>query len=513
MAGLCAVGGVTGFVRTRSMPSLVAGLGVGALYAWSAMNIQNGSPQAGLQGAFAASVLLFISSMPRVKKGPVPVTLALTGAGTAFYYGNTLKQLGIPSVMKLTLKPEWRPKPLTSFVWFIDIKTGVKIVLLFAMLNKVAGLYGLIAMLVGAGGSFLQISMYLYSVVGLAAYAWGLKVTAEESPTKSLTTAHIFLVDHLISTVWTVLLGVDWWVYNLHDGQRPPLSQVQQDIIDVGPGKPPVMTPDELRGAVQEAWNQEKGTAAGSILLGWLVKFYFAALIYSYAIHLRKGTYRSLPLTHAASHRAAAGDDVAYNPLYENELDATQDLEADGMWDVRSSTAHGDIDFDAEDWDGPQHVTDVERGRRARGVGQVLSVGGYGELQQQAQQQQKAAARLTNGGGSKRTSPRVVPSKPVAPSPLSPRPQPSRTNTQQQRIVSPPKQHNKEKSRTAEIQRELEQLGSPKAGDWEEDEGEEPSSATLGRTERLTSVTSRSMNSRSPRRGESRDLTTTGADR
>ncbi|KAG9018412.1 hypothetical protein FRB93_000115 [Tulasnella sp. JGI-2019a] len=95
MAGLCAVGGVTGFVRTRSIPSIVAGLGVGALYGWSAMNIQNGDPSLGLQGALGASVILFLSSIPRVRKGPVPAVLAVTAAGSAAYYGNTLRQLGI----------------------------------------------------------------------------------------------------------------------------------------------------------------------------------------------------------------------------------------------------------------------------------------------------------------------------------------------------------------------------------------------------------------------------------
>ncbi|KAG8876465.1 hypothetical protein FRB97_004155 [Tulasnella sp. 331] len=59
------------------------------------MNIQSGNLQAGLQGAFLASVVLFLSSAPRMKKGPVPATLALTGLGSAAYYGSHLRQLGI----------------------------------------------------------------------------------------------------------------------------------------------------------------------------------------------------------------------------------------------------------------------------------------------------------------------------------------------------------------------------------------------------------------------------------
>ena len=40
-------------------------------------------------------------------------------------------------------------------------------------------MYGLIAVVMGAGGSFAQLSLYLYSVVALAALVWGLKLTKE----------------------------------------------------------------------------------------------------------------------------------------------------------------------------------------------------------------------------------------------------------------------------------------------------------------------------------------------
>ncbi|KAF8308327.1 DUF1753-domain-containing protein [Clavulina sp. PMI_390] len=199
--------------------------------------------------------------------------------------------------MRLRLRPEWRPRPLASVLGFMDLKTGkrVTLVTMFALFNKVAGVYGLIAIF--NGGSLAQVSMYAYSVAALAVFAWGLKVSTDEDPKRTLYFAHLFVADHLLNTIWTGFFAVVWWVYNPHDGKRIANSAAQEQMISAGGGK--AMTDDERRVAAQLIWNKEKGTAAMFLAIGWLAKVYFALLIYSYAIHLRKGTYRSLPLSKA----------------------------------------------------------------------------------------------------------------------------------------------------------------------------------------------------------------------
>ncbi|KAK7024879.1 transmembrane proteins 14C-domain-containing protein [Favolaschia claudopus] len=89
MGALCAFGGITGFMRTRSIPSLVAGVGVGAAYLWAGDRIRKGQPN-GIEGALGASAVLLISSIPRITKGPVPLMLAVTATMSGAYYGNTL---------------------------------------------------------------------------------------------------------------------------------------------------------------------------------------------------------------------------------------------------------------------------------------------------------------------------------------------------------------------------------------------------------------------------------------
>ena len=83
------------------------------------------------------------------------------------------------TLMRLLLRPHPSLWPLSSFVGLTDLKTGVTIALLFALLNKVAGVYGLIAVLTGAGGSFAQLSLYIYSVIALVALTWGLRAVKD----------------------------------------------------------------------------------------------------------------------------------------------------------------------------------------------------------------------------------------------------------------------------------------------------------------------------------------------
>jgi len=225
--------------------------------------------------------------------------------------------------MKLTLRPEWRLWPLTSFLGLLDLKTGVTLALFFALLNKVAGVYGLIAVLTGAGGSFAQLSMYIYSVLALVALAWGLRAVKEEDPKQTLYFAHLFFADHVLSTAWTVFFAVVWWVYTPHDGRRTVNSAAQEEMAKGGNGGSHNMTEKERVEAAHMIWDQEKGTAAGIIIISWLVKIYFALLIYSYAMHLRKGSYHSLP------HSRSTGSNASFSNTISSEHSAIPDEDED----------------------------------------------------------------------------------------------------------------------------------------------------------------------------------------
>jgi len=61
------------------------------------------------------------------------------------------------------------------------------------------------------------------------------------------------------------------------------------------------LSPAERQVAAMEIWQREKGSAAFVIIFAWFIRLYFVLLMYSYAFHLRKGSYRTLPLSRSAS--------------------------------------------------------------------------------------------------------------------------------------------------------------------------------------------------------------------
>ncbi|KAF2682784.1 hypothetical protein K458DRAFT_306260 [Lentithecium fluviatile CBS 122367] len=96
LGALTAGGGITGYVRTGSVPSVAAGVTVGILYILGGLRIRNRQPY-GVELALLASVVLAGSSIPRALKTqkPLPMGLSLLATyglwafGTAFANGRT----------------------------------------------------------------------------------------------------------------------------------------------------------------------------------------------------------------------------------------------------------------------------------------------------------------------------------------------------------------------------------------------------------------------------------------
>ncbi|KAI9336337.1 transmembrane proteins 14C-domain-containing protein [Obelidium mucronatum] len=93
LAVVCSVGGVAGYVRGKSVPSLVAGLSFGALYAFSG-NLIKRNADYGHELALGTSLVLMGAMGPRAlkTKARAPVGLFTLGSLGAAYFGKKLYQ-------------------------------------------------------------------------------------------------------------------------------------------------------------------------------------------------------------------------------------------------------------------------------------------------------------------------------------------------------------------------------------------------------------------------------------
>lgn len=98
-----------------------------------------------------------------------------------------------------------------TFLQKMSLRTGAEIITFLQVINKVSGLYGLLALLTGANINGWQLSMYLYSTTILLATVFLYKHIRLQSPFETLLLAHLYALDSVINALYTTFFGVAWF--------------------------------------------------------------------------------------------------------------------------------------------------------------------------------------------------------------------------------------------------------------------------------------------------------------
>jgi hypothetical protein len=116
----------------------------------------------------------------------------------------------------------------------MSLSTGASLITLSLLLNKVSGLYGLLALLTGYHLSPIQFSMYIYSCVALVLTALLAPHIRTQSPLHCLALAWFYVLDSVINLTYTVLFGITWLLVLPQHKTRgnPPSSGASGTIAD-----------------------------------------------------------------------------------------------------------------------------------------------------------------------------------------------------------------------------------------------------------------------------------------
>lgn len=98
------------------------------------------------------------------------------------------------------------------FLYFMSLRTGVEMIALSMVFNKLTGFYGLLAILTGRSLSPLQLSMYLYSVGALVLLAFLMPHIRKQSPFQCLALAWFYAADTIINTAFTSAFALTWFL-------------------------------------------------------------------------------------------------------------------------------------------------------------------------------------------------------------------------------------------------------------------------------------------------------------
>lgn len=209
----------------------------------------------------------------------------------------------------------------------MSLRTGTELINLCLLINKLAGLYGLLAILTGYHLSGMQISMYIYSIValGLAAHLSAHIRRGASSPLENLALAWLHLIDAVVSTFYTAAFGIGWFmVLAEHQGQdttpttiptgekmmsdvagfnNPSYTATAVEVVVTSPASGAHNMPPEQAGhlvghpadvasqfsGIQRDISPEHLLPSGSsasittICILWLIRIYFILVVMAYA--------------------------------------------------------------------------------------------------------------------------------------------------------------------------------------------------------------------------------------
>lgn len=110
----------------------------------------------------------------------------------------------------------------------MPLTTGASLITLSLLLNKMSGLYGILALLTGYHLSPFQLSMYIYSIIALSLTVVLSRHIKTGSPFHCLALAWLYVVDSVINAAYTAAFAVTWFLLLSGQKKGPGASTIDE---------------------------------------------------------------------------------------------------------------------------------------------------------------------------------------------------------------------------------------------------------------------------------------------
>ena len=236
----------------------------------------------------------------------------------------------------------------------MSLSTGASLITLSLLLNKVSGLYGLLALFTGYHLSPLQLSMYIYSLLALVLTAVLAPHIRKQSPLQCLALAWFYVLDSVVNAAYTGVFSVTWFlVLAQHNAGKTPsgpgagtiddtsgftnptfnVSNVDviatpaaglttgQDAVAAGtPASSPAGADGSGSGHLGHAVLQtESMNSIGVIIALWTIRVYFCLIMLAYARFVLRQHIAMSAAKNNSYTTASTSSTLAENPFSESK--------------------------------------------------------------------------------------------------------------------------------------------------------------------------------------------------
>ncbi|KAI8879462.1 hypothetical protein K501DRAFT_325515 [Backusella circina FSU 941] len=155
---------------------------------------------------------------------------------------------------------------------FIPIRTGVYLITIFGLLNKLSGFYGLISL---EYNDKIALCAHIYSLIALGVFGYALYGITKDKYKVVRWFTLFYWLDFLISNITTIYFAVQWFVYTDHslpELENDPEGKLQHD----------------------ETFRAESIVSIVCLCVIRITHFYFAYILTSYYVSMGQSQYSKL---------------------------------------------------------------------------------------------------------------------------------------------------------------------------------------------------------------------------